>query len=106
VVHMNYGEVSIIATQERWDKTKAIMDHIWEEFLILKVARESKMPEEDALSGMQHKQLERDRGFLIYVAQMQLTMVTYLKCINLNLDGRSGARDEQCRNKHGPRWKR
>jgi hypothetical protein len=48
------------------------------------------MPEEDALTGMRHTQLERDRGFLIYMDQTYPAMVPYLKGIFLTLDGWRG----------------
>jgi hypothetical protein len=94
MVHMNDGEVSELVTQEHWDNIKAILDRIWAEFVILKVAQEYQMPE-DALSGMQHKQLERDRDFLINVAQTYPSMMPYLKGTHLTLDGCRGGRNEQ-----------
>jgi hypothetical protein len=92
VVHTNGGEVSVFVTQERWGKTKAVLDHIWEEFVLLKAARESQMTEEDAITGMQHKHLERDCGFIVYVAQTYPAMVPYLKGTHLTLDGWRGGR--------------
>jgi hypothetical protein len=52
---MNGGEVSVIGTQERWDKTNAVLDRIWEEFVLLKATRESPIPEEDAITAMRQK---------------------------------------------------
>jgi hypothetical protein len=50
---------------------------------------------EDSAGGLNHKQMERRRGFLVYVAQSYPSLVTYLKGIHLTLDGwRSGRNDD------------
>jgi hypothetical protein len=50
---------------------------------------------EDSAEGLNHKQLERRRGFLVYVAQAYPSLVPYLKAIHLTLDGCRSGRNEE-----------
>jgi hypothetical protein len=50
---------------------------------------------EDSSGGLHHKQLERHRGFLVYVAQAYPSLLPYLKGINLTLDGWISGRNEE-----------
>jgi hypothetical protein len=56
---------------------------------------------EDSAGGLNHKQLERCRGFLVYVAQAYPSLVLYLKGIHLTLDGwRSGRNEDGWKRSH------
>lgn len=66
------GSVFVTVTQERWVKTKSIIRWISNE-----------MEESDVI---EFKQLERYRGFLIYVARTYPMLIPYLKGIHLTLD--------------------
>jgi hypothetical protein len=73
--------------------------YIWQEFSDRQKEVPSEVLGEDSTGGLTHKQLERRRGFLVYVAQAYPSLVPYLKGIHLTLDSwRSG------RNEDG--WKR
>eukprot|EP00980_Cylindrotheca_fusiformis_P027728 scaffold22529_cov73-Cylindrotheca_fusiformis.AAC.2 len=58
--------------QAKWDKAKSILDRIYNE-----------LPNPE---GLEFKQLERDRGFLIHLAATFKAMTPYLKGIHLTLD--------------------
>eukprot|EP00980_Cylindrotheca_fusiformis_P021935 scaffold8770_cov167-Cylindrotheca_fusiformis.AAC.2 len=58
--------------QAKWDKAKLILDRIYNE-----------LPNAE---GLEFKQLERDRGFLIHLAATYKAMTPYLKGIHLTLD--------------------
>ena len=44
-------------------------------------------------SVLNHKQLERDRGFLVYLSRTYRSMIPYLKGIHLSLDSWREGRD-------------
>jgi hypothetical protein len=73
-----FGSVS----QERWDKTKTILDRMWETL-------------HEKEGRFVHKQLLSDRGFLIYVARSFPGMRPYLKGIHLTVDSWREGRDEE-----------
>jgi hypothetical protein len=50
---------------------------------------------EDSAGGLNHKQLERSRGFLVYVNQAYPSLVQHLKGIHLTLDGWRSGRNEE-----------
>jgi len=79
VAHSTGGEVSVLVTQARWDKTKAIVGEIAE-----KVS--SGQP-------LEHKRLESQRGFLIYIMRTYPAMRPYLKGIHATLDSWRPGRD-------------
>ena len=66
------GSVLVTVTQERWEKTRGIINWIAKE-----------MEESDVI---EFKQLERYRGFLIYGTRTFPMMIPYLKGIHLTLD--------------------
>jgi hypothetical protein len=68
-------------TQERWDKTKAILEGMWE-----------KVANGDGI--FDHKRLLSERGFLIYVSRAYPGMRPYLKGIHLTVDSWREGRDE------------
>ena len=66
------GKVVLLVSQMKWDRGKAIVKRIQDELL---------------LKGyLNFKQLERDRGFLIYLSRTYKSMCPYLKGIHQTLD--------------------
>jgi hypothetical protein len=99
VIYTHMGQVCVKVTQERWDKTRKMVCNICQEYSDLQTELPFEVLGEDSAGGLNHKQLERRRGFLVYVAQAYPSLVPYLKGIHLTLDSsRPG------RNKDG--WKR
>jgi hypothetical protein len=99
VIHTHMDQVCVKVTQGQWDNTRKMVRDIWQEFSDRRKEVPSDVLGEDSAGGLNHKQLERCRGFLVYVAQDYPLLVPYLKGIHLNLYGwRSG------RNEDG--WKR
>ena len=72
IVHTDGGLVTVLVAKDKWRKTKSIVARILEE------ARRGGLTP--------HKQLERDRGFLVYVGQTYPAMVPYFKGIHGTLD--------------------
>jgi hypothetical protein len=75
VVHTDNGEVGVRVSHDKWEKTRKIirkMIDALDEFYIC-----SELGEEPP--GIDRKQMESDRGFLIYVAQAYPAQVPYLK---------------------------
>jgi hypothetical protein len=60
---------------------------IWQDFRDRQKEVPSEMLGEDSAGGLNHKQLERRRGFLVYVAQAYFSLVPYLKGIHFALYG-------------------
>ena len=66
------GKVVLLVSQMKWDRGKAIVKRIQDELL---------------LKGyLNFKELERDRGFLIYLSRTYKSMCPYLKGIHQTLD--------------------
>ncbi len=72
VVHTTHGAVTVLISLERWLKVQSIIQWIQDQALL---------PD-----GIEHKQLERFRGILVYVSRTYPAMVPYLKGIHLTLD--------------------
>ena len=72
--------IVVLTSQEKWDKTKAICQH-W-----MNVLGEGKVE-------VPFKQLESNRGFLVYVANAYPCMKPYLKGFHLSLEMWRGGRD-------------
>lgn len=83
VVH-NDPELGIVVltSQEKWDKTKAICEH-WMSLLV------------EGKTEVPFKQMESDRGFLVYVANAYPCMRPYLKGFHLSLEMWRGGRDSE-----------
>ena len=71
--------VGVLCTQEKWDKAKAYLKEIRAEL--------------DSHGLLNHKSLERIRGFLLYVTRTYPAMVPYLKGIHLTIDSWRPGRD-------------
>jgi hypothetical protein len=79
VVNTAEGSVTILATRDKWVKLKAALDWIKEEL---------KNP-----NGMDHKLLERKRGFLVHMVQTYPSLNPYLKGVHGTLDSWRRNRD-------------
>ena len=66
------GQVNLLISQNKWNKAKAIIRRIINELEVRTV--------------LNHKQLERDRGFLIYLSRTYRSRIPYLKEAHLSLD--------------------
>jgi hypothetical protein len=83
VAHTSNGELVVMTSQEKWDKTQGILGWLQEQY---------------ARGGggnpiIHRKTLESHRGFLIYIARTYPAMVPYLKGIHGTLDSWRGGRD-------------
>jgi hypothetical protein len=74
--------IVVLTSQDKWDRTKAICRH-WLDKLL------------DGQKELPFKQLESDRGFLVYVTNAYPAMKPYLKGFHLTLEMWRGGRDEQ-----------
>ena len=75
------GEVHQLTLEKKWIKGKSILVRIKEELV--------------SRGCLDHKQLERDRGFLIYLSRTYRSMCPYLKGIHLTLDSWRKGRDNE-----------
>ena len=66
------GKVVLLVSQKKWDRDKAMVKRVQDE-LRLK-------------GSLEFEQLERDRGFLIYLSRTYKSMFPYLKGIHQTLD--------------------
>ncbi len=72
--------IVVLTSQDKWDRTKAICRH-WHRLLV------------EGQSELPFKQLESDRGFLVYIANAYPAMKPYLKGFHLSLEMWRGGRD-------------
>jgi hypothetical protein len=80
-VHSTDQRVSVLISQDRWNKMKGILRSIKEEMT--------------EVGGMDHKELERNRGRLVYATRGYNAMKPYLKGIHLTLDSWRRGRDHE-----------
>lgn len=80
VIHTVNDLVTVLVSEEKWEKTKR-----WIEWLSDNV---------DNKEGLDHKELERCRGFLIYVSRTYRSFIPYLRGIHKTIDGWRPGRDE------------
>jgi hypothetical protein len=80
------GQICVKVAQERWDKTRKMVRDIWQEYSDRQTELPVEVLGEYSAGGLNHKQLERRRGFLVYMAHAYPSLVTYLKGIHLTLD--------------------
>jgi hypothetical protein len=95
VIHTNMDQVCVKVTQTRWDKACNMVRDIWQEFSDRRKQVLSEVLGEDSAGGINHKQLESRRGFLVYVAQAYPSLVPYLKGIHITLDGLISGRNQE-----------
>ena len=81
IIHTDLDRVTLLVTQKKWDKTKT-----WLSWL-----RENT----DGKEVINFKDLERCRGFLIYVSRTYRSFVPYLRGIHKTIDGWRNYRDEE-----------
>jgi hypothetical protein len=84
VLHTDKGEVNVLVSNDKWKKTKSIIERLVDE---------ERLNREGAGTGLNGKQLLRDRGFLIYISRAYPAMVPYLKGICLTIDHWRPGRD-------------
>jgi len=65
--------IEVSVPQEKWEKTQQILTDL--------------QGQVESCAELDHKQLECDRGFLVYIAWTFTPMCSYLKGIHLTLDG-------------------
>jgi hypothetical protein len=80
VVNTSEGRVTVLATHEKWIKLKALIHWLWENH--------------DDPDGIDHKLLERKRGFLVHMVQTYPALNPYLKGVHGTLDSWRRNRDE------------
>jgi hypothetical protein len=80
IIHTENDMVTVLVSQEKWDKTKR-----WIEWM------RTSLENSDELS---HKELERCRGFLIYVSRTYKAFVPYLRGIHKTIDSWRGYRKD------------
>jgi hypothetical protein len=84
VFQISPDKVAKTVTQEKWDKARAIVHDIAE-----KVLGDGPIPDLD------HKELERQRGFLVHLTMTFTSLVPFLKGIHLTLDSwRKGRKED------------
>ncbi len=65
--------VVVLTSQEKWDRMKAICEHWWNLL-------------EQGEMNLDFKQLQSDRGFMVYVTQAYPGIKPYLKGFHLSLE--------------------
>lgn len=80
VVIEDNGSVAVTASQEKWDRMKAICNY-WLDLL------------DEGMVDLDHKKLSSDRGFMVYAVQAFPAMKPYLKGFHLSLEMWRGGRD-------------
>ena len=90
MVYSEGGYVGTYVDQAKWDKTKTHLQWIKTQIDECDVALNSK----STPKGINHKELERRRGFLVYVSMTYPAMVPYLKGIHQTLGSWRSNRDE------------
>jgi hypothetical protein len=76
----------VIVTQMRLISTRTIIRRLVDEMISLRKGSEQEDGIPGSSQGVDHKALESDRGFLIYVSHIYPSMVPFTKGIHLNLD--------------------
>ena len=80
IVHTDNGVVTVLVSEEKWEKTKKwikwVLDHV------------------DDKEGISHKELERCRGFLIYVSRTYLAFKPFLRGLHKSIEIWRGDKDE------------
>jgi hypothetical protein len=81
VVHTIDSSICVSCTPEKWNKAKLIISN-----LLIQVEQEQ---------PLNHKSLERDRGFLVHVQHTYPAITAYLKGLHLTLDSWRGGQDSE-----------
>ena len=80
IVHSDGGNVTVLVSEQKWEKTKKwiawVLEHV-----------------EDDL-GLRHNELERCRGFLIYVSRTYISFKPYLRGLHKTIEIWRGNKDE------------
>jgi hypothetical protein len=86
VVQSTNDRVSMMVTERHWIKTRTIIRRLDDEMISLRKGRDQEDGSPRSRQGVDHKALESESGFLIYVSHTYPFMVPYLKEIHLILD--------------------
>jgi hypothetical protein len=86
VIHTKKYRVSAMVTEKLWIKTQTIIRRLVDEMISSRKGSEQDNGSPRSNQLVEHKALESDRGFLIYVSKTYPSMVPYLKGIHLTLD--------------------
>jgi hypothetical protein len=81
--------VCVLTSTKKWAKMKAILAKWW----ALLDTHGADPPKEEPL--LSHKELQSDRGFLVYVTRTYPTMMPYLKGFHLTIEMWRGGRDAE-----------
>ena len=81
MMNSEVGRVKVLVSKEKWVKGKTMIDSIQKEL--------------DDRGSLDHKTLERERGFLIYLSRTYRSMKPYLKIIHKTLDSWRKGRDKE-----------
>ena len=90
MVYLKDGFVGVFVDQKKWDKTQEHL--LWLKQEINKCQGPAVI-DPNIQTDIHHKELERRRGFLVYVSRTYPSMVPYLKGIHQTLDGWREGRD-------------
>ena len=91
MVYVDSKHVGVYIDQTKWTKTKEHIRWIKDQIMACDRIIETKLPHN---YGIDRKELERRRGFLVYVSRTYPAMTPYLKGIHQTLDGWREGRDE------------
>ena len=83
MVYVDPENVGVYIDQKKWNKVKSHLSWIKEQIMQMKDITNLNLP---ADHGINHKKLERRRGFLVYVSRTYPAMTPYLKGIHHTLD--------------------
>lgn len=91
MVYVDSKHVGVYIDQTKWTKTKEHIRWIKDQIMACDKITEVKVEKD---YGVDRKELERRRGFLVYVSRTYPAMTPYLKGIHQTLDGWREGRDE------------
>ena len=82
IIRTENEEVRVLISQEKWDKTKALLEEL-------------RTMLENHAEALERKRLEQIRGFLNYVCQTYKNMTPYLNGLHMTIDSWRPNRDEE-----------
>ena len=84
IIRTNESEVGVVVSEERWNKTKLIVNKIYKQ-----------LRSDPETIEFNVKDLMSDRGFLVYVSRTYKAITPFLKGLHLTIDGWREDRDEE-----------
>ena len=91
MIYIDENNVGVYVDQSKWEKTQNNIKWIRDQIMSCCDVTDFKLTSN---YGIDRKELERKRGFLVYVSRTYPSMTPYLKGIHQTLDGWRGGRDE------------